>query len=269
MFRGEGYIRTMYLGIQSRRQKEHQRRFYWAMMYEYADVNMLRLLETFLESAPQLVLQLCIMIQKNRAETLPSSPPTGGALTRAAIVESTGGNPARPSLSALSKEESGVACLETLGAEAGLSQEERTSSKKSGKAGKHCGWGASICVRNTERRGCVCAAVPQHRRGRYADGIPRPRGQHTQLVSAKCVPGGTEAEAAEGEVFVKQKLQFIRRKKRRESTPNAHEPTHCSGQVRPATPLGRGYGSSPEEGSVAGSLDSGDTAGLAPRRILV
>uniref|UniRef100_A0A7M4FS29 XK-related protein n=1 Tax=Crocodylus porosus TaxID=8502 RepID=A0A7M4FS29_CROPO len=50
---------------------EHQRRFYWAMMYEYADVNMLRLLETFLESAPQLVLQLCIMIQKNRAETLP------------------------------------------------------------------------------------------------------------------------------------------------------------------------------------------------------
>lgn len=40
------------------------------MMYEYADVNMLRLLETFLESAPQLVLQLCIMIQKNQAETL-------------------------------------------------------------------------------------------------------------------------------------------------------------------------------------------------------
>ncbi|XP_052002118.1 XK-related protein 6 [Xyrauchen texanus] len=64
------YIRTMYLGIQSRRQKEHRRRFYWAMMYEYADVNMLRLLETFLESAPQLVLQLSIMIQKNRAETL-------------------------------------------------------------------------------------------------------------------------------------------------------------------------------------------------------
>ncbi|KAJ8378789.1 hypothetical protein AAFF_G00236060 [Aldrovandia affinis] len=60
----------MYLGIQSRRQKEHQRRFYWAMMYEYADVNMLRLLETFLESAPQLVLQLSIMIQRNRAETL-------------------------------------------------------------------------------------------------------------------------------------------------------------------------------------------------------
>lgn len=66
----------MYLGIQSQRRKEHQRRFYWAMMYEYADVNMLRLLETFLESAPQLVLQLCIMIQKNSAETLPCECPT-------------------------------------------------------------------------------------------------------------------------------------------------------------------------------------------------
>ncbi|XP_024909523.1 XK-related protein 6b [Cynoglossus semilaevis] len=60
----------MYLGIQSHRQKENQRRFYWAMLYEYADVNMLRLLETFLESAPQLVLQLCIMIQSNKAEWL-------------------------------------------------------------------------------------------------------------------------------------------------------------------------------------------------------
>lgn len=71
----------MYLGIQSQRQKEHQRRFYWAMMYEYADVNMLRLLETFLESAPQLVLQLCIMIQKNSAETLPCECPTPRAGT--------------------------------------------------------------------------------------------------------------------------------------------------------------------------------------------
>lgn len=40
------------------------------MMFEYADVNMLRLLETFLASAPQLVLQLCIMFQENRAGTL-------------------------------------------------------------------------------------------------------------------------------------------------------------------------------------------------------
>lgn len=72
----------MYLGIQSQRQKEHQRRFYWAMMYEYADVNMLRLLETFLESAPQLVLQLCIMIQENSAETLPCECPAPRAGNR-------------------------------------------------------------------------------------------------------------------------------------------------------------------------------------------
>ncbi|KAJ8387814.1 hypothetical protein AAFF_G00149630 [Aldrovandia affinis] len=82
------YIRTMYLGIQSRRQKEHQRRFYWAMMYEYADVNMLRLLETFLESAPQLVLQLCIMIQKNRAETLQCMSSMASLLSLAWVLAS-------------------------------------------------------------------------------------------------------------------------------------------------------------------------------------
>ncbi|XP_036398735.1 XK-related protein 6 [Megalops cyprinoides] len=82
------YIRTMYLGIQSRRQKQHQRRFYWAMMYEYADVNMLRLLETFLESAPQLVLQLCIMIQKNRAETLQCVSSVASLLSLAWVLAS-------------------------------------------------------------------------------------------------------------------------------------------------------------------------------------
>ncbi|XP_065111019.1 XK-related protein 6 [Paramisgurnus dabryanus] len=82
------YIRTMYLGIQSRRQKEHRRRFYWAMMYEYADVNMLRLLETFLESAPQLVLQLCIMIQKNRAETLQCVSSVASLLSLAWVLAS-------------------------------------------------------------------------------------------------------------------------------------------------------------------------------------
>ncbi|XP_023655792.2 XK-related protein 6b [Paramormyrops kingsleyae] len=82
------YIRTMYLGIQSRRQKEHQRRFYWAMMYEYADVSMLRLLETFLESAPQLVLQLCIMIQKNRAETLQCVSSVASLLSLAWVLAS-------------------------------------------------------------------------------------------------------------------------------------------------------------------------------------
>ncbi|XP_048830980.1 XK-related protein 6-like [Brienomyrus brachyistius] len=82
------YIRTMYLGIQSRRQKEHHRRFYWAMMYEYADVNMLRLLETFLESAPQLVLQLCIMIQRNRAETLQCVSSVASLLSLAWVLAS-------------------------------------------------------------------------------------------------------------------------------------------------------------------------------------
>lgn len=75
----------MYLGVQSHRQKENQRRFYWAMMYEYADVNMLRLLETFLESAPQLVLQLCIMIQSNKAEWLQCKGPFQG-LVRSSLI---------------------------------------------------------------------------------------------------------------------------------------------------------------------------------------
>ncbi|XP_064196780.1 XK-related protein 6b isoform X1 [Anguilla rostrata] len=82
------YIRTMYLGIQSRRQKDHRRRIYWAMMYEYADVSMLRLLESFLESAPQLVLQLCIMIQKNRAETLQCVSSVGSLLSLAWVLAS-------------------------------------------------------------------------------------------------------------------------------------------------------------------------------------
>ncbi|XP_064196781.1 XK-related protein 6b isoform X2 [Anguilla rostrata] len=85
---GERYIRTMYLGIQSRRQKDHRRRIYWAMMYEYADVSMLRLLESFLESAPQLVLQLCIMIQKNRAETLQCVSSVGSLLSLAWVLAS-------------------------------------------------------------------------------------------------------------------------------------------------------------------------------------
>uniref|UniRef100_A0A8C4X5R0 XK-related protein n=1 Tax=Erpetoichthys calabaricus TaxID=27687 RepID=A0A8C4X5R0_ERPCA len=58
------YFHTIYLGIRSRRSGENDKwRFYWKMVYEYADVSMLHLLATFLESAPQLVLQLCIIIQ--------------------------------------------------------------------------------------------------------------------------------------------------------------------------------------------------------------
>uniref|UniRef100_A0A3Q3WNE8 XK-related protein n=1 Tax=Mola mola TaxID=94237 RepID=A0A3Q3WNE8_MOLML len=42
-----------------------QRHFHWQLMFESADITMLRLLEAFLKSAPQLVLQLSIMIHGN------------------------------------------------------------------------------------------------------------------------------------------------------------------------------------------------------------
>lgn len=65
------YLRTLYLGLQSRWQAEHRRRhYYWRMMFESADISMLRLLEAFLKSAPQLVLQLSIMVQQNSIEPL-------------------------------------------------------------------------------------------------------------------------------------------------------------------------------------------------------
>ncbi|KAL2097580.1 hypothetical protein ACEWY4_006787 [Coilia grayii] len=65
------YFHTIYLGIRSRRSSENESwRFYWRMVYEYADVSMLHLLATFLESAPQLVLQLCIIIQTHKLQAL-------------------------------------------------------------------------------------------------------------------------------------------------------------------------------------------------------
>ncbi|XP_076152095.1 XK-related protein 4 isoform X1 [Alosa pseudoharengus] len=65
------YFHTIYLGIRSRRSGETESwRFYWRMVYEYADVSMLHLLATFLESAPQLVLQLCIIIQTHKLQAL-------------------------------------------------------------------------------------------------------------------------------------------------------------------------------------------------------
>ncbi|KAK2868660.1 hypothetical protein Q7C36_000531 [Tachysurus vachellii] len=65
------YFHTIYLGIRSRRSGENDRwRFYWRMVYEYADVSMLHLLATFLESAPQLVLQLCIIIQTHKLQAV-------------------------------------------------------------------------------------------------------------------------------------------------------------------------------------------------------
>ncbi|MGH0147028.1 UNVERIFIED_CONTAM: hypothetical protein FKN15_021096 [Acipenser sinensis] len=66
-------------------------------------------------------------------------PPTAGAHTRAAMVESTGGNCASPTASAPSMEASAAVLLDMLGAEAGCFQEDLTSFRKSGNAGK--GWG--------------------------------------------------------------------------------------------------------------------------------
>ncbi|KAM3872440.1 XK-related protein 7 [Diretmus argenteus] len=64
------YVHALYLGVQSRWRGDHERRhFYWRVMFESADISMLRLLESFLKSAPQLVLQLSIMIQAG--EVLP------------------------------------------------------------------------------------------------------------------------------------------------------------------------------------------------------
>ncbi|XP_073440086.1 XK-related protein 4 [Dendrobates tinctorius] len=65
------YFHTIYLGIRSRRSGDSDRwRFYWKMVYEYADVSMLHLLATFLESAPQLVLQLCIVVQTRSLQAI-------------------------------------------------------------------------------------------------------------------------------------------------------------------------------------------------------
>ncbi|XP_033825673.1 XK-related protein 7 [Periophthalmus magnuspinnatus] len=62
------YIHTLYLGAQSRWHSgggRPRRHFHWRLMFESADITMLRLLEAFLKSAPQLVLQLSIMIHGN------------------------------------------------------------------------------------------------------------------------------------------------------------------------------------------------------------
>lgn len=45
------------------------------MMFESADISMLRLLESFLKSAPQLVLQLSIMIQAKQVLPLQGECP--------------------------------------------------------------------------------------------------------------------------------------------------------------------------------------------------
>ncbi|XP_010753780.1 XK-related protein 4 [Larimichthys crocea] len=65
------YFHTIYLGVRSRQSAETERwRYHWRMVYEFADVSMLHLLATFLESAPQLVLQLCIIIQTHKLQAV-------------------------------------------------------------------------------------------------------------------------------------------------------------------------------------------------------
>ncbi|XP_031700615.1 XK-related protein 7 [Anarrhichthys ocellatus] len=60
------YVHALYLGAQSRWHGNGPcRHFHWRLMFESADITMLRLLEAFLKSAPQLVLQLSIMIHGN------------------------------------------------------------------------------------------------------------------------------------------------------------------------------------------------------------
>ncbi|XP_070555145.1 XK-related protein 6-like [Ptychodera flava] len=61
------YIMTLWYGWKSR---SGHPELYYKMVCEYRDVTMLRLLEAFMESAPQLVLQLYIMSRLNEAHWL-------------------------------------------------------------------------------------------------------------------------------------------------------------------------------------------------------
>lgn len=73
------YVHALYLGVQSRWHRDPERRhFYWRMMFESADISMLRLLESFLKSAPQLVLQLSIMIYTKQVLPLQGGCGRGG-----------------------------------------------------------------------------------------------------------------------------------------------------------------------------------------------
>ncbi|MGH0150102.1 UNVERIFIED_CONTAM: hypothetical protein FKN15_016390 [Acipenser sinensis] len=74
------------------------------------------------------------------------------------MVESTGVNSVKPSAPAPSKEASGVARFSTLGTEAGWFQVDRTSSKKSGHAGKGWGRGTGACALKADRHGSCAAA---------------------------------------------------------------------------------------------------------------
>ncbi|CAJ1084622.1 XK-related protein 7 [Xyrichtys novacula] len=83
------YVHALYLGVQSRWHRDAERRhYYWRMMFESADISMLRLLESFLKSAPQLVLQLSIMIQAKQVLPLQGLSASASLISLAWMIAS-------------------------------------------------------------------------------------------------------------------------------------------------------------------------------------
>ncbi|XP_053173690.1 XK-related protein 7 [Scomber japonicus] len=83
------YVHALYLGVQSRWHGDPERRhYYWRMMFETADISMLRLLESFLKSAPQLVLQLSIMIQASQVLPLQGLSASASLISLAWMISS-------------------------------------------------------------------------------------------------------------------------------------------------------------------------------------
>ncbi|XP_005930694.1 XK-related protein 7 [Haplochromis burtoni] len=83
------YVHALYLGVQSRWHGDPERRhYYWRMMFESADISMLRLLESFLKSAPQLVLQLTIMIRANQVLPLQGLSASASLISLAWMISS-------------------------------------------------------------------------------------------------------------------------------------------------------------------------------------
>ncbi|XP_072305315.1 XK-related protein 7 [Eucyclogobius newberryi] len=83
------YVHALYLGVQSRWHTDPERRHYfWRMMFESADISMLRLLESFLKSAPQLVLQLSIMIYVNQVLPLQGLSASASLISLAWMIAS-------------------------------------------------------------------------------------------------------------------------------------------------------------------------------------
>ncbi|KAM9752894.1 XK-related protein 7-like [Menidia menidia] len=83
------YVHALYLGVQSRWHGDPERRHYYRrMMFESADISMLRLLESFLKSAPQLVLQLSIMIHTGQVLPLQGLSASASLMSLAWMVSS-------------------------------------------------------------------------------------------------------------------------------------------------------------------------------------